>query len=121
MSPRTLLLLASDRLGLALAGARIGMGALATDRQALAMAKPAIAGQSHQPLDVHRHLAPKITFDDIIGVDGLADLENFLIGEVLHTPRRGDAELGRYLSGLGPANAMDVGKRDFDALVGRDI
>jgi len=35
-----LLLLACDRLGLALAGPRIGVRALATDRQALAMAKP---------------------------------------------------------------------------------
>src|SRR3712207_7918212 len=46
-----------SRLGLALAGARVGVGALAADRQALAMAETAVAGEVHQPLDVHRRLA----------------------------------------------------------------
>src|ERR1700752_1169412 len=57
---KRLLLLSSDRLCLALAGARIGVRALAADRQALAMAKPAVAGEVHQPLDVHRGLAAKV-------------------------------------------------------------
>src|SRR4051794_30853273 len=51
------LLLAGNRHGLALAGTGIGVGALAADRQALAMTQPAIAGHVHQALDVHRHLA----------------------------------------------------------------
>src|SRR6185369_7604346 len=45
-----LLLLAGDRLGRALAGAGVGVRALATDRQALAVAQAAVAGQVHQPL-----------------------------------------------------------------------
>src|SRR5690242_4086049 len=47
-------LLAGDRLGGTLAGAGIGVGALATDRQVLAVTQTAIATQVHQPLDVHR-------------------------------------------------------------------
>src|SRR4051794_40310656 len=78
-----LLLLAGDRPGLALAGARIGVRALAADRQALAMAKPAVAGEVHQPLDVHRGLAAKVTFDIVIAVDRLADVKHFLVGQVL--------------------------------------
>src|SRR5207253_722712 len=70
---RPLLLLAGDRPGLALAGARIGVRALAADRQALAMAKPAIAGEVHQPLDVHRRLAAEVAFDLMVGVDRLAE------------------------------------------------
>src|ERR1700734_3387662 len=46
-------LLAGDRLGGALARARIGVRALAADRQALAVTQAAIAAQIHQPLDVH--------------------------------------------------------------------
>src|SRR5579863_3705441 len=52
-----LLLLAGDRLGGTLAGAGVGVGALAADRQAPAMAQAAVAGQVHQPLDVDRRLA----------------------------------------------------------------
>src|SRR4051812_12637617 len=58
-----LLLLARDRPGLALAGARVGVRALTADREAPAMAKPAVAGEVHQPLDVHRGLAAQIAFD----------------------------------------------------------
>src|SRR5206468_9547816 len=66
-----LLLLASDRLGLALAGARVGVRALATDREALAMTKPAVAGEVHQPLNVHCGIAAKIALDVIVAVDRL--------------------------------------------------
>src|SRR3546814_16713957 len=48
---RRLLFLASDRLCLALAGARVGMRALPTNGKALAMAQPAIASEVHQALD----------------------------------------------------------------------
>src|SRR6185437_16687343 len=50
-------LLAGDRLGGAFAGAGVGVGTLAADGQALAVAKAAIAAQIHQALDVHRHFA----------------------------------------------------------------
>ena len=51
-NPR-LLLLAGDRLGLALAGARIGVRALATNRKTFAMTKATIGREVHQALDVH--------------------------------------------------------------------
>src|ERR1035438_7260983 len=68
-----LLLLAGDSLGLALAGAGIGVGALPANGQALTMAQAAIAGQIHQALDVHRGCATKIAFHRMLGVDRLAD------------------------------------------------
>src|ERR1700730_4530515 len=43
-------LLAGDRFGRAFASAGVGVGALATDRQALAVAQAAIAAQVHQAL-----------------------------------------------------------------------
>src|SRR5690606_37423817 len=52
------LFLAGDRPGAALAGARVGVCALAADRQALAVAQAAIAAEIHEPLDVHADLAP---------------------------------------------------------------
>src|ERR1700748_2469355 len=49
-------LLAGDGLGRPLAGAGVGVGALAADRQALAVTQAAIAAQVHQALDVHCHV-----------------------------------------------------------------
>src|SRR3954452_13083219 len=116
-----LLLLARDRLGLALAGARIGVGALATDRKAPAMAKPAVAGEVHQPLDVHRGLTAKVALDAVILVDRFADVDDFLVREVLDPLFRSDAKLTDNVLGRGAADSVDIGKRDFDALVGGDI
>src|SRR3954453_14561463 len=88
-----LFLLAGDRLGLALAGARVGVRALAADRKALAMAKPAVAGEIHQPLDVHRGLAAKVALDTMVLIDRFADVQHLLVGEVLDALFRPDPEL----------------------------
>ncbi len=76
-------------LGRTLAGARIGVRALAADRQAAAMAQAAIAAEVHQPLDVHRDLAAQVALDHVVAVDGFADLEHFGVGQLV------DAALGR--------------------------
>src|SRR5579863_5603865 len=57
-----LLLLAGDRLGGALAGAGVGVGALPADRQSLAVPQATVTGQVHQTLDIDRCLAAKVTF-----------------------------------------------------------
>src|SRR3954469_14411532 len=118
---KRLLLLAGDRLGLAFAGARIGVRALAADRKAPAMAKPAVAGEVHQPLDVHGGLAAKVAFDREILVDRFTDVQDFLVGQVLDTLLGRDAELLGDLLGRGAADTVNVGQRDFDALVGGDV
>src|SRR4051812_8048138 len=97
------------------------MGALAADRKALAVTQTAVAGQVHEPLDVHRGLATKVALDGKVAVDRFADVQDFLIGEVLDPAVGSDPELGRDLLGRGMTNAVDVGQRDFDALVSRDI
>ena len=73
------LLLAGDGDGLALAGACVGMGALTMHRQAAAMAQPTLAAQVHEPLDVHRHLAPQVALDAVILVNHLAQLQHFVV------------------------------------------
>ena len=76
-------LLAGDRFGGTFARARIGVRALAADRQALAVTQAAIAAEIHQPLDVHRHFAAQIAFDEIVAVDRFADLDDFGLGQVV--------------------------------------
>src|SRR5689334_563869 len=91
LATRQLFLLSGNRLGRALARARIGVGALTAHRQAAAMTQAAIAAEVHQTLDVDAGLATKIALDQIVAVDHFADLQNFLIAELA------DAALGRNL------------------------
>src|SRR3546814_13383260 len=84
----TLLLLAGDRLRLALAGARIGVRALAADGKALAMTQAAIAGVVHQALDVPRRFAAKVAPRRVVGVQRFADLAAFGVGQVRTAGRR---------------------------------
>src|SRR6476646_9953791 len=121
MLARLLLLLARDRLCLALAGARVGVRALAADRQAPAMAKPAVAGEVHKPLDVHCCFATEIAFDRVVLVDRLTNVQHLLVGEVLDALFRRDSQLLSDLLGRGAADSVNVGQRDFDALVGGDV
>src|SRR5690349_12457577 len=115
------LLLAGNRHRLALAGAGIGMGALAADRQALAMTQPAIAGHVHQALDVHRHLAAEIALDPVFAVDQLADAENLLIRQLVDPALLRDAELLADLDRVLRPDAIDVAQRNRHALVRGNI
>ncbi|SIT55332.1 hypothetical protein BQ8794_210025 [Mesorhizobium prunaredense] len=119
-SPK-LLLLAGDRLGRALAGARIGMRALAANRQRAAMTQAAIAAEVHEPLDVHRHFAAQIALDLVVAVDRLADLQHFRVGQLVDAALGRDADLVDDLLGEALANAVNVLKRNDDALVGRNV
>src|SRR5215469_11184725 len=114
-----LFLLAGNRFCRTLAGARVGVRALAAHRQTAAMPQPAIAAQIHQPLDVHGHFTPQVAFHDVVAVDDFAELEHFLVGELRYPARVGDRDFLHDLLGLGWADAMDVLQRDHHALVGR--
>src|SRR5699024_11078532 len=64
-SPSFLLLVGYGLLG-TLAGARVGLAALAADRQALAVPDAAIAADFRQPLDIQGRLTAQIAFDNVI-------------------------------------------------------
>src|SRR5271168_1407506 len=116
-----LLLLARDRLRLPLAGARVGVRALAANRQLLAVAKSAIGAQIHQTLDIDGYFPAEIAFDHIIAVDRLADLQHLGVAELRY------AAIGRNMHfldnflGLLRADAVNILQRDDHALVGRNV
>src|SRR3712207_3474679 len=104
-----------------LAGTSVGVGPLATNRQALAVTQAAVAAQVHQPLDVHGHLATEVTLDLVVGLDDLADPAGLLVGEVLRPGGQLDARRHADVMGGLVADAVDVLKRDDSALVGREV
>src|SRR5690242_6636826 len=116
-----LLLLAGNRLGRPLAGASVGVGALAAHRQTTTMAQSAIAAEDHQPLDVHVDFASQIAFHHIVTVDDFANLQNLLVGELGDARRVGDVHLVDDLTRLVRPDAVDVLERDDHALVGRQV
>ena len=72
-----LFFLAGNRLGLAFAGAGIGMRTLSANRQAFAMTQATIAGEIHQTLDVHCVFATQVPFNRMIGINRFANMQNF--------------------------------------------
>src|SRR5215471_4060862 len=115
------LLLAGDRLRRPLAGARVGVGALAADRQIAAMPQAAIAAEILQPLDVELHLAPQVALDHVVAVDHFADLQHLGVGQLRYPPLLRDVHFFHDLLGLLAPDSMDVLKRDHHALVGRNV
>ena len=71
-----------------LAGTGIGVGALATNGQTLAVTEATVAANLHQALDVLRNLAVQVTFDGEVLVDVFADLLQIVFGDILDTDVR---------------------------------
>src|SRR5690606_28885270 len=103
-----------------LAGAGIGPGALAAQRQAAAVAQAAVAGQVHQALDGHADLAAEVALDHVLADFGAQALD-FRLGQVADLRRRVDAGSLAKLPGTGTANAVDALQPDPDMLLGRQV
>src|SRR6185503_15845759 len=114
-------LLAGDGLGRTLAGAGVGVGALAANRQALAVAQAPVAAQIHQALDVHGDVAAQIALDQEVMVDQFANLDDLGFRQVADPAAGIDPQPCDDLVGDVRADSVDVAQADFDALLGRDI
>src|SRR5438128_705857 len=100
-----------------LAGARVGVGALAADRQALAVAQAAIAAEIHQALDVEAHLAAQVAFDLVALFERLADAVDLVFGEVLRPLGRIELRRRTDLLRGGLADPVQVLQRGLDLLL----
>src|SRR5438128_2913028 len=101
----------------ALAGAGVGVRALAAHGQAFAMAQAAVAAQVHQALDVQAHLAAEVTLDLVALLETLADPVDLVVGQVLGPPGRIDLGQGADLPRAGVADPVQVRERDLDLLL----
>src|SRR5574337_146936 len=109
-----------DLFAPALAGARVGAGALAAYRQAFAVAQTAIAAEVHEALDVHRDFAAQITLDRELG-DVDAQRLDFGLGQVLDLGRWLDARHLANQARAAAANTVNALQADDGVLIRRDI
>src|SRR3984957_17999642 len=122
LSLRRRFLLACDcALTRSLAGARVGVRALAASRQVAPVAQSTIGLNVNQPLDVHRDIFAQIAFDLAFVLNHLADAVYLVFAKILdflewvHIGRLQDASRTRV------ANTEDVGERDSCLLVAGQI
>src|SRR5918993_3051884 len=115
------LLLAGDGALGTLAGARVGLGALAADRKAHAVAATLVAADLDLAADVRLDLTPEVTLDLEVGFDLVAKLDQLLVTERVDPGVRVDTGGSEQLLGAGTADAVDVGESDLDALVAREV
>src|SRR6266849_4420445 len=80
-----------------LAGARVGVGALAAHRQVPAVPDPAVGLNFDQPADVHLNLLAEIAFHAAFFFNFLAEVIDFILGQVANLLRVIDIRLGGEL------------------------
>src|SRR5260370_31959521 len=116
------LLLGCDRSAArALAGARVGVRALAAHRQVAAVADPAVGLNFDQPADVHLDLLAEIAFHAAFLFDFLAEMVDFIFRQVANLLRVIDIRLGGELHRALLPDAIDRGQPDPKALLRRKI
>src|SRR5271168_2209471 len=118
LSLRRRFLLACDcALTRSLAGARIGVRALAADREVAPVTQAPVGLNVYQPLDVHGDVFAQIAFDLAFVLNHLADAVYLVFTQVLDFFDR--VYIGRCQDALGArvADSEDVGQRDSCLLV----
>lgn len=107
----------ADGLTFALACAGIRVSALAANGEALAVTEATVAIDLLEALQIDLQIPAKVTFDDVVvrlnvGDDGT----QLFVGQFTGAGIRIDINLLQNLFGEAWADAIDVGKRSFDAL-----
>src|SRR6185503_1559102 len=115
------LLLTGDSATGALLGARVGVSPLTPHRQSTPVANPAVTPDIHQPLDVHRDFGSEGTLHFHRTLDDLAETGDFGVREVSHPGIGADPGLREEATTRGTSDAVDVGERDFNPLLARQV
>ena len=105
----------------ALTGTRVGLGALATHRQATAVPQALVAADLDLAANVGLHLAAQVTLDLEVGFDVVAQVGQLVVGQVLGAQVPVNAGGCQDLVGSGTSDAEDVRQRDLHPLIARQI
>ena len=112
----------TNSLARALAGAGVGGGALAADRQTAQVTNAAITLDALEALQVHADLAAQIAFDHVSAVlDRMDDLGYLLFAKIFGADLAIDFGALENIQRVGRANAINVAERDIDALLTRNF
>jgi hypothetical protein len=101
--------------------ARIGMSALAADRQPAAVPQAAVGAHFDEPLDAHRDFLAQVAFDGALFLDNLAEPRDFLFaqfGDLLVEVDPCAVENGLR---AGAPDSIDVRQTDLSPFPGRKI
>jgi hypothetical protein len=85
------------------------MSPLTTYRKIAPMAQTTIAAKIHQSLDVHGYFTAKVAFHHVALIDSLANTDDLLFGQLIHTTAFFNANRPTDLDRLMVTNSMDVG------------
>src|SRR5690349_3702107 len=104
------LLLAGDGPLGTLARAGVGLGALAADREALAVTATLVAADLDLAPDVGLDLAAEVTLDLdlVVALDRVAELDQLFVAQLVDAEVGVHTGLGENLLGAGTADAVDV-------------
>ena len=106
----------------ALAGTCIGLGALATAGQILAMAGATEGLDLDQALDVQSNVAAQVAFnDDVSLIDVVTDLSLFFQSQVLDAGIGVDTSSCQDLVGSGLTDTVNVGETHLNALLAGQV
>jgi hypothetical protein len=94
---------------------------LAAHRQVLAMTQAPIRSHINVTLDIHRHITPQITLDLVLLIQDLTDFDDVLVREIVAFQVKDDAGLFKDFSRSTPADAINVGERNFHPFVSWEI
>src|SRR5260370_18095204 len=122
LSFRSRLFLLRDRsLARAFAGARIGMRAVAANRQVSPVAKSAVGTDFDETLDVHRNFLAQIALDHSFRLDDRADTIDLFLAQLLDLFHGVHFGLVENMYGSRLADAVDIRQRDIDVILARKI
>src|SRR3954454_6952975 len=104
-----------------LAAPRVGLGALTAHRQATAVPQPLVAADLDLAADVGSDLATQVALELEARLEVVTQPDEVLVGQVTHADVGADPGRLQRLGGARAPHAEDVGERDLDALVAREV
>src|SRR5690606_34226358 len=115
-----LLLAGHGALG-ALAGTRVGLGALTAHGQAAAVTQALVGADLDLAADVGRDLTTEVTLELVVALEVVAERDELGVAEVLHAEVGADARRGKGFLRAGPAHTEDVRERHLEPLVAGEV
>jgi hypothetical protein len=115
------LLLTSNRYPLTLARTSIRMCALTAHRKPFAMAKPLVAADLDLSLDILRNFATEVALDLVVGIDELANTQDFCVCEIADFRVVINFERTEELVRPRSSDPEDIGETYLNPLVSREV